>query len=59
MEVLESGKVNARLVFVYDVGVVGRVFVFAGRGLVLLRQQAMVVASSQCQRCAKEKLFHD
>ena len=45
VEVLESGGIDARIIFVYDVGFVGWVFVFAGRGLVMLRQQAEVVVS--------------
>ena len=56
MEVLEKGG-DARLVFIYDVGVVGRVLVFAGSGLVLLCQNNMAAGQSH-KRDEKEKLFH-
>ena len=57
MEVLESGGIDALLVFVYDVGVVRRVFVFAQSGLVMLRRNNMAANQSH-KSDKKEKLFH-
>ena len=51
MEVWENGGLDARLVFVYDAGIVWRVFIFAGSGLVLWRQPVDVVISQPCQKC--------